>query len=43
MHIMHAKLIRMKINDVEELGFDEVRLNLIFDHIKSLNQMIIFE
>ena len=33
----------MKINDLEELGFDEVRLKLIFDHTKKINQTDIFE
>ena len=36
-------LIRTKIIDLEELGFNEVHLNLPFDHIKSFNQADIFE
>ena len=42
-HRTHATLIRMKIYDLEELGFKEVHLNLIFDHIKSFNQTDVFE
>ena len=30
-HTMHVILIRMIINHLEELGFDEVHLNFIFD------------
>ena len=42
-HGTHAALLRMKINDVENFCFNEVHLNLIFDHIKSFNQIAIFE
>ena len=42
-HRTCATLIRMKINDSEELGLNEVHLKLIFDHVKSFNQTEIFE
>ena len=40
---MCVALIIMKINDLEELGFNEVHLNLLFDHMKSFNQVDIFD
>ena len=42
-HKSHDALIRMKINDLKELGFNKVHLNLFFDHIKSFNQTDVFE
>ena len=39
----HATLIIIKFNDLEELGFNEVHLNFLFDHIKSFNQVDVFE
>ena len=39
----HATLIRMNIYDLEELFFDEVHLNLVFDPITFFDQTDIFE
>ena len=33
----------MKIHDLEELSFNIVHLNLIFDHAKSFNQVDLFD
>ena len=39
-HVACTTLIMMNINDLEELGFNEVNLHLLFDHIRVLIKLM---